>query len=203
MHYNQPAIIKGNARGYDRITLDDNSLLRRELYLTDEVNPETMAMLIKALLYLDDDNSEQEITLYINSRGGELNSGLGAYDVLKGLRSPLRTVCIGTAYSMAAILLLAGDKREAYEHTSIMIHDPSYSTHDISGKKPHEIQEEVNKLVEKKAILTKIISEVTGKSIQEVETLTCCDKFYDSEEALEANIITKIIRKENSHARKT
>lgn len=87
------------------------------------------------------------------------------------LRSPVRTVCIGTAASMGAILFLAGRKREMLPHTRLMIHDPSYSHNDIGGRKPHEIQHELDKLNETREVLAEIISEKTGK----LEFIYCND----------------------------
>jgi ATP-dependent Clp protease protease subunit len=90
------------------------------------------------------------------------------YDYISMMKAPVRTVCIGTAASMGAILFLAGRKRQMLPHTRLMIHDPSYSHNDIGGCKPHEIQHELDKLNETRAALAEIIAEKTGKTLEEI-----------------------------------
>lgn len=186
------SIIKETSTGYMSLKEEDILLTSRKIFLTDEVNSETSAKLIKQLMALDEE-SPHEITLFINSPGGDVLSGLAVYDYIKTMRSPVRTVCIGTCYSMGAILFLAGVKRDVYKHSRIMIHDPSYSTNDIGGKKAHEIQQEVDKLAETRDVLARIIAEVTGKSIEEILKITCQDSYYNAKEALEFGLATGII----------
>ncbi|MCH5193568.1 MAG: ATP-dependent Clp protease proteolytic subunit [Oscillospiraceae bacterium] len=182
-------------RGPVAISLDDKLLDQRAVFLTDEVNRRTMADLIKEIKYLGSrDDSDKEITLYINSPGGTVSDGLALYDVLAASGSPIRTVCIGCAASMGAILFLAGEKREMFEHTRLMIHDPSYGHFDASGKKPHEIQEEVDSLNKVREKLAKIISDKTGKSLDEVYEITAADKYFDADEAIEFGLATGICK---------
>ena len=189
------AIIRETSSGYTPIPEEDILLTSRRIFLTDEVNSKTSACLIKQLMALDQEG-DGEITLFINSPGGDVLSGLAVYDFIKTMRSPVRTVSIGICYSMGAILFLAGSTREVYEHSRIMIHDPSYSTHDIGGKKAHEIQEEVDKLVETRDVLAKIIADVTGKSMDDILKVTSTDSFYNAEEAVEFGLATGIIGRE-------
>lgn len=123
-------------------------------------------------------------------------SGLAVYDYIDMMRSPVRTVCIGTAASMGAILFLAGRKREMLPHTRLMIHDPSYSHNDIGGRKPHEIQHELDKLNETREVLAEIISEKTGKSIEEIYSVTASDTYYNAQEAVEFGLATAIMKGE-------
>ena len=118
-------IIKETVRGFDVVTIEDELLRNREIFLTEEVNKSTSNELIKELMYLEMEDDSAEITLYINSPGGDVVSGLAVYDYLTLMKAPIRTVSIGCAASMGAILFLAGDKREMLPHTQIMIHDPS------------------------------------------------------------------------------
>ena len=193
-------LIKPTYRGGEYLPPRDILFTDRKIFFTGEVNSESCDNLIKNLMALDaesDKESDKEtITIFLNSNGGDVMSGLAAYDVIQTLRSPVRTVVLGAAYSMGAILFLAGQKREIYEHGRIMIHDPSYSSGDITGKKPHEIQRQVDNLMETRNILAKIISETTGKELSEVLEETREDRYYNAEEALKAHLATNIIKPE-------
>ena len=190
-------IIKETVRGIDIVDLEDELLQSREIFLTGGVDANTTNELIKQLMYLEREDDEAEITLYINSPGGEVTSGLAVYDYMTLMKAPIRTVSIGTAASMGALLFLAGDKRQMLPHTRIMIHDPSYSNADMSGKKPHEIQHELDKLNETRQIIAQIISEKTGKTLEEVYEVTANDTSYNAEEALKFGLATEIIDSES------
>lgn len=187
-------ILKETVRGTDCIKIEDELLSRREIFLTEEVNPETSNELIKQLMYLERQDSGKEITLYINSPGGEVISGLAVYDLISLMKSPVRTVCTGTAASMGAILFLAGKKREMLPHTRLMIHDPSFSGGSIGGKKSHELRHELEKLDEVREALAKIIAEKTGRPLEEIYDVTSDDTFYSAEEAITFGLATGIMK---------
>ncbi len=187
-------IIKESSRGYDCIPIEDELLNSREIFLVNEVNDITSNELIKQLMYLERQDPGKEITFYINSPGGIVQSGLAVYDYIMLMKSPVKTVCIGDAASMGAILFLAGEKREMLPHTRIMIHDPSYSSFNVGGKKPHEIQREVDKLNKVREITAGIIAERTGKSLKTVYKATAEDSFYSAEEAIKFGLATGIYK---------
>ena len=187
------SIIKETSRGYNTLQEEDILLTSRKVFLTKEVTAETASKLIRQLMVLDDE-SDEEVTFFINSPGGDVLSGLAVYDFIKTMRSPVRTVCIGTCFSMGAILFLAGSTREIYEHSQVMIHDPSYLTNDIGGKKPLEIQSTVDKLVKMRDVLARIIAEATGKPLRTILKLTREDAFFTAEEALKFGLATAIVR---------
>ena len=187
-------ILKETVRGTDCIKIEDELLSRREIFLTEEVNAETSNELIKQLMYLERQDSGKEITLYINSPGGEVISGLAVYDLISLMKSPVRTVCTGTAASMGAILFLAGKKREMLPHTRLMIHDPSFSGGSIGGKKSHELRHELEKLDEVREALAKIIAEKTGRPLEEIYDVTSDDTFYSAEEAITFGLATGIMK---------
>lgn len=187
-------ILKETVRGTDCIKIEDELLSRREIFLTEEVNAETSNELIKQLMYLERQDSGQEITLYINSPGGEVISGLAVYDLISLMKSPVRTVCTGTAASMGAILFLAGKKREMLPHTRLMIHDPSFGGGSIGGKKSHELRHELEKLDEVREALAKIIAEKTGRPLEEIYDVTSDDTFYSAEEAITFGLATGIMK---------
>lgn len=186
-------IIRESARGIERVRIDDEFFRNRKLFLTTPIDAFSSSDLIKNLMYLEQESSE-EITLYINSPGGEVTSGLALFDFISTMKAPVKTVCIGTAASMAAIIFLAGSKRLMYPHTRIMIHDPSYSNNDISGRKPHEIQRELDVLNEAKNVLVEIIADKTGKRIKDIEKLTANDTFYSAEEAVKFGLATGVLK---------
>jgi ATP-dependent Clp protease protease subunit len=186
-------IIFESPRGFDGIPIEDVFLKSREIFLTEEVNAATMDDLIKQVIYLEREDDSKEITFYINSPGGSVSSGLALYDVLMHAKCPIRTVCIGTAASMGAILFLAGDKREIMEHGKIMIHDPSFGKMEVGGMKPHEIQQHVDSLNETRESIARIISKRTGKTMKEVYKVTANDTYYNAEAALKFGLATNII----------
>lgn len=186
-------ILKTSVRGIDLIPIEDMLLEESELFLVGEINSETASKLIQKLMYLDQKDLE-EITLYINSPGGEVMSGLAVYDYIKIMKSPVRTVTIGNAASMGAIIFLAGEKREMLPHTRILIHDPSYGHLDVSGKKPHEIQRGVDSLNKIRETLAEIISEKTNKSLDEIYGITAEDNYFTAEEAIDFGLATGIFK---------
>lgn len=187
-------ILKETVRGIDKVAIEDEFLENREIFLVDEVNDISSNELIKQLLYLKRKDNTAQITLYINSPGGSVISGLAVYDCIRLMKSPVKTVCIGTAASMGAILFLAGDEREMLPHTRLMIHDPSFGRLDVGGKKPHEIQQEVDSLNKVKETLAQIISEKTGKPLDEICKITANDTYFDAEEAIEFGLATAVCK---------
>lgn len=186
-------VLKETVRGIDIVPLNDELFSSRELFLISMIDQQSSCELIKSLVYLDrQDNSE--ITLYINSPGGEVMSGLAVYDQISMMRSPVRTVCIGTAASMGAIIFLAGSRRQMYPHSQLMIHDPSYERNDISGLKPHEVRQELDKLNEVRKTVAEIISEKTGKPLREVYKLTANDTFFTAQEAVASGFADEIVK---------
>lgn len=194
--------IMESSRGYDAISLEDEFLRNRKIFLNQQVAPESANELIQQLMFLDSEDSSAEITLYINSPGGSVQDGLALYDVLRLVKAPVRTVATGMAASMGAVLFLAGDKREMLEHSKIMIHDPSFHSKNIGGQKSHEIQHALDDLNECREALARIISERTGKSMEEVYDVTANDTYFNAKEALNWGLATAIIgEKKGGHRR--
>ncbi len=186
------SIIKETNAGLQYYTVDDYMFNNRELFLTDEVNGATMPEMIKRFMYLDRVDPGKEITVYISSPGGEVTSGLVFYDVMKMAKSPVKTVCIGTAASMGAILFLAGDKRCMTEHSQLMIHDPSV----VFGNAPSKalaVQDTLESIMKTRETLARIIAEKTGKNLRTVYSKTKGDTFFNAEQALEFGLATEII----------
>lgn len=121
---NDAGIIKESTYGYHLIPIQDEMLSHREVELVGEVTPEAMNALVRQLRYLQRQDPEGPITLYINSPGGSVDSGMALYDVMQAVSCPIRTICVGLAASMAALLFISGGQRDMLPHSRLMIHDP-------------------------------------------------------------------------------
>lgn len=191
-----PNILEETSRGTQAIRIEDDLLRNRDIFLTTEINSKTSSDLLKQLIYLDKEDTDKPITLYISSPGGEVTAGLAVFDYIRMMKSKVNTVCIGTAASMGAILFLAGEERKMLPHTKIMIHDPSYGNASIGGMKPLEIKGRLDSLMKSRQILADIIAERTGMSIKRVYAKTRTDTFLDAKEAVKLGIATGIIERE-------
>lgn len=188
-------ILHESARGIEVIPLDDQLLSNNNIFITGPICHETCNEIIKQLLYLNQKSDVDCINIYIDSTGGEVQSGLALYEFIRMLNKTTKTIVLASAYSMAAVLFMAGDERLMLKDSSrVMIHDPSFSNRNVAGLKSHEIQTELNELNKCRAKLAKIISERTGKSIKEVYKVTKDDTFFDAEEAISFGIATGIYR---------
>ncbi len=119
-----PRVMRETTAGMFFYTIQDDMLQRREVELVGAIDTDSVYELCRQLRYLQNDAPNKEITMFINSPGGEVDSGLALYDVMKGISCPIRTVCMGIAASMGAVLFAAGNKREILPHGRVMIHDP-------------------------------------------------------------------------------
>lgn len=185
--------LRNTVRGIDLIPIEDTLMEESRVFLVGEINTKTSDELIQKLMYLDMKDLG-EITLYINSPGGEVMSGLAVYDYIKTMKSPVHTVCTGDAARMGAIIFLASDKREMLPHSRILIHDPSYGYLDVSGKKHHEIQRGVDSLNKVRETLAEIISERTGKNLDEIYEITAEDYYFTADEAIEFGLANGIFK---------
>lgn len=186
-------IMRESSRGIDSFSPESRLLQERVLFFTEEVNSQTCNQLIEYLLFLDMDQPGEEITIYINSPGGEVESGLAVYDVMRMLKSPIRTVCIGTAASMGSILFLAGTKREMFPHTRLMIHDPLING--LSGSQMAlQLKKRADQLMELRGTLSGIIAERSGMPVEKVLEKTSEDCFLSAEEALELGLATGMVQ---------
>ena len=144
---------------------------------------------------LNETDPEKKITVYIKSPGGEVNSGLAAYDLMNLIDNPITTFCIGEAASMAAILFLAGKERIMLPDSTLMIHDPAPGGGSLQGMKPDEIEEKLDELKKTRDRLCSIISEKSGKSIQEILDKTCKDSYFSAKEAYEFGLANRILER--------
>lgn len=193
MNYYIPTIIRETSEGMARLPLADVMLQRREIWLTGEITSELADAVIAQILHLDAEASGEEITLYIDSPGGSVTAGLAIYDVMQAISAQIRTVCIGTAASMAAVLFAAGDRREILQHGEVMIHDPLVSG-GISGS-ALAVQDKSDRLMAKRKVLCGILAQHAGKTIKQIYKVTAKDSWYGAEEAVAFGLADEVISK--------
>lgn len=166
----------------------------RILFLSEEIDADLATMLTATLFWLDSQSSTQEIKLYINSPGGTVSDGLFTiYDTLQVIKAPVKTICIGEAYSGAAVILAAGTKgkRLAYTNSKIMIHPIQVS--EISGSQP-EIEKESKRIKQLNSQVIELIARHTGNTLKKVKKDCQTEKFMSASEALNYGIIDDIVK---------
>lgn len=147
------------------------------------------------MMYLSKHDDIDEIVLFIDSPGGEVQAGLALFDVMRMVEKLVKTVVLGRAASMGAIIFLAGNKREMLSHSTIMIHDPAFGSRNIGGLKSHELKAELDDLNRCREILADIIAERTGKKLKEIYKVTAVDHYMNSKEALDFGLATGLYEK--------
>ena len=187
----QPQIIRETAEGLNRLDIRDEMLDQRVLELMTSVDAESCAVVIRGLLHLQRQDSTTPITLYINSPGGEVQSGLALYDVMQAVSCPIRTVCLGMAASMGALLFIAGDEREILPHSRIMIHDPLIGAG--AGGSALSVKARADDLMRIRDITAGVIARHSGMPIERVFELTASDTYFEAEEAVEAGLADRVI----------
>ncbi|MFA6582989.1 MAG: ATP-dependent Clp protease proteolytic subunit [Elusimicrobiaceae bacterium] len=160
-----------------------------------DVSTETANLIISQLLYLDAEDSEQEINLYINSPGGLVTAGLAVYDTMQYIKAPITTICMGMAMSFGAVLLAAGSKgrRYALPHSRIMIHQPLIWGHGISGQVT-DIEIESKELMRTKDGLLDILAKHTCRSKEQIRADSERNYYMSAEEARDYGIIDEVLK---------
>ena len=185
-----PTVIENTGRGERAYDIYSRLLKERIIFLGTPINDEVANNVMAQLIFLEYENPEKDITLYINSPGGYVSAGLAIYDTMQHVRPNIATICIGSCASMAAVLLAAGTKgkRYALPHSRIMLHQPSGAA---TGQST-DIQITAKEIVRTKDTLTEIVAKHTGKSIDEVRAKTDRDFYMGPEEAKEFGVIDEI-----------
>lgn len=189
---NTPYIIKETSNGPFVCQIQDDMLLRREIECVGEINADSVNALIRQVRYLACQDPEAEITIYINSPGGEVFSGLALFDVMKAVPCPIRTVCMGTAASMGAVLFASGDRREMLPNAMVMIHDPLISS---TGGSALSLKDVSDRLMETRERTARILAEQTGKTLEEIYEKTKTDAWFNAQEAVDFGLADSIICK--------
>ena len=190
-----PYVIEQTSRGERSYDIYSKLLNDRIIFLGGEVNDDIANLIVAQLLYLESQDPDKDVHLYINSPGGSVTAGFAIYDTMKYIKCDVSTICVGMAASMGAFLLAGGEKgkRYALKNADIMIHQPSGG----SKGQATDMKIMVDWLLSNKRRLNRILSENTGKSIEEIERDTDRDNFMSADEAKEYGLIDKVLYRWN------
>ncbi|MBR2667246.1 MAG: ATP-dependent Clp endopeptidase proteolytic subunit ClpP [Oscillospiraceae bacterium] len=188
-----PYVVEQTNRGERSYDIFSRLLNDRIIFLSEEVNDTTASLVVAQLLYLESQDPDKDIQLYINSPGGVITAGMAIYDTMQYVKPDVSTICIGMAASMGAFLLSSGakGKRYALPNAEIMIHQPSGG----SQGQATDIQIMAERILRMKRDLNRILSENTGKPVEEIERDCERDHFMSAQEALDYGLIDKVFYK--------
>jgi ATP-dependent Clp protease protease subunit len=186
-----PYVIERSSRGERTYDIFSRLLMDRIVFLGTPINDDVANIIIAQLLFLDADNPDRDIHLYINSPGGSVSAGLAIYDTMQFLKSPVNTTCMGLAASMGAFLLAAGrkGKRAALPHSRIMIHQPSGGTQGTAA----DIEIQAREIIYLRGKMNELMGKHTGRAVELIERDVDRDRFMSAEEAKEYGLIDTVV----------
>jgi ATP-dependent Clp protease protease subunit len=188
-----PMVVEQSSRGERAYDIYSRLLKERIVFLVGPINDSVATLVTAQLLFLESENPKKEIYFYINCPGGLVNAGLGVYDTMQYIRSPVSTLCIGQASSMGSFLLAAGEKGKRFSlpNSRIMVHQPSAG---FQGQAT-DIEIHANEIMLLKKRLNEIYSKHTGRTVEEIKNALERDKFMTPQEAKEFGLIDKVVEK--------
>ncbi len=186
-----PMVVEQTNRGERSYDIYSRLLKDRIVFLGEEINDVTANLVVAQLLFLEGEDPDKEISLYINSPGGSITAGFAIYDTMQYIKAPVSTICVGMAASMGAFLFAAGEKgkRFALPNSEIMIHQPLGGTRGQAV----DIKIHTDRILKMKDKLNKILSERTGQPLDRIEKDTDRDNFMSAEEAKAYGLVDEII----------
>lgn len=185
-------IIEKSSNGISQVSADAKLMSNRKVFIKGEINAETACEFVKKIMILNMQDPNRPIDLLINTPGGCINSGMVYYDVIQASKAPIRTFCIGRAYSMGAVLLACGNHgRYILPHGEVMIHEPLLGNR--VGGNSSSIKSISESLLETKRKMNQILAKHTGQSEEIVEEATGYDHYFDSEESLKFGLVDEIV----------
>ena len=186
-----PVVVEQTGRGERSYDIYSKLLKDRIIFLGEEVNDATAGLIVAQLLFLESEDPDKDIHLYINSPGGSITAGMAIYDTMQYIKPDVSTICIGMAASMGAFLLAAGakGKRLALPNSEIMIHQPLGGTRGQAT----DIEIHAKRILKMKDTLNQILSERTGQPLEKIQMDTERDNFMSSIEAKEYGLIDEVI----------
>ena len=188
-----PVVVEQTSRGERSFDIYSRLLNDRIIFLSDEVNDVTASLVVAQMLYLEAQDPDKDIYLYINSPGGSITAGMAIYDTMNYIKCDVSTICIGMAASMGAFLLSSGakGKRFALPNAEVMIHQP------LGGMQGQatDIKIHADRIIKIKAKLNSLLAEQTGKPLETIERDTERDNFMTADEACEYGLVDKVITK--------
>ena len=193
-----PYVIEQTSKGERSYDIFSRLLKDRIIFLGEDVNPTSASLIIAQLLFLESEDPDKEIFLYINSPGGSITDVMGIVDTMNYIKCPVSTICVGLAASFGAVLLANGEKGKRYAtpNSEILIHQPLIGGQGggISGQAT-EIKIHADHMIRTREKLNKLLSEKTGQSIETIERDTERDHYMTAQEALEYGLIDGIMDK--------
>ena len=191
-----PYVIEQTSKGERSYDIFSRLLKDRIIFLGEDVNATTASLVIAQMLFLESEDPDKEISLYINSPGGSVTDGLAIVDTMNYIKCPVSTICLGLAASFGAVLLSNGAKgrRFATPNAEILIHQPLIAGGGISGQTT-DIKIHAEQMIKTRERLTKILADNTGKPVEQLMKDTERDNYMTAEEALEYGLIDEIIYK--------
>ena len=188
-----PMVVEQTGRGERAYDIYSRLLKERIIFLVGQINDSVASLVTAQLLFLESENPKKEISFYINSPGGLVTAGLGIYDTMQYIKSPVTTLCIGQASSMGSFLLAAGEKghRLSLPNSRIMVHQPSAG---FQGQAT-DIEIHAKEIISLKKRLNEIYAKHTGRSSQEIKDELERDKFMTPNEAKDFGLIDKVVEK--------
>ena len=188
-----PMVVEQTSRGERSFDIYSRLLQDRVIFLSDEVNDMTASLVVAQLLFLESQDPDKDIVLYINSPGGSITAGMAIFDTMNYIKCDVSTVCVGMAASMGAFLLAAGakGKRLALPNSEIMIHQP------LGGMQGQatDIKIHADRIIRMRRTLNEILAKQTGRPVEEIERDTERDNFLSAEEAKAYGLIDEVIDK--------
>ena len=191
--YLVPTIIEATNKGERAYDIYSRLLNDRIIMLCDEINDAVASLVVAQLIYLEGQDPDKDIHLYINSPGGSVTAGMAIYDTMQYIKSDVSTICLGMAASMGAFLLAAGarGKRLALPNSEIMIHQPLGGAQGQAS----DIKIQADRILRTRSTINKILSENTGKDLAVIEKDTERDNFMSAQEACDYGLIDKVLNK--------
>ena len=191
-----PYVVEQTSKGERSYDIFSRLLKDRIIFLGEQVDATTASLVIAQLLFLESEDPEKEIFLYINSPGGSITDGMGIVDTMNYIKCPVSTICVGMAASMGAVLLASGEKGKRYAtpNAEILIHQPLIAGGGLSGQTT-EIKIHADHMVKTREKLNKILSDRTGQPIDVINRDTERDHYMTAQEALEYGLIDGIMEK--------
>ncbi|MCH2357863.1 MAG: ATP-dependent Clp endopeptidase proteolytic subunit ClpP [Pseudomonadales bacterium] len=186
-----PMVVEQTARGERSYDIYSRLLKDRVIFMTGQVEDHMANLIVAQMLYLESENPDKDIHLYINSPGGSVTAGLSIYDTMQFIQPNVSTMCIGQAASMGAMLLAGGakGKRYALPHSRLMIHQPSGGAQGQAS----DIEIQANEIIKMRENLNILLSKHTGQEVETIARDTERDHYMSAEQALEYGLVDKII----------
>ncbi len=193
-----PYVIEQTSRGERSYDIFSRLLKDRIIFLAEDVNSASASLVVAQLLFLESEDPDKEISLYINSPGGSITDGMAIVDTINYIKCPVSTICVGMAASMGAVLLASGakGKRFATPNAEILIHQPLIGGGGLSGQTT-EIKIHADHMVRTREKLNKLLSERTGQSLETIQNDTERDNYMTAQQALDYGLIDGILDKRN------